>query len=216
MADSGELTAMSPGMDATMSADHSLIPFLPCGPTEEDLRHNLGHEPSSSALGARRYPWQPGFMVFVWLLVSGLLAITAIYHVVLDGPGSRLLAWSASGGAVILLSGALILGQRAWFFASPGLGVQASALLLLSVFTVPTVQLLLTLVVSQDLTYTTFVLLLLIGYALLAPTTESLLLYTTITLAGWSACALRRWSTRCLAWLCTALGCKRRPVALHS
>ncbi|MFT3880174.1 MAG: hypothetical protein QM703_11005 [Gemmatales bacterium] len=143
-------------------------------------------------------------MVFLWLLAAGILAMTAMYHVVLDAAGGTLLAWSATAGAVALLLGAIVLKQGHWTFSSQTTVQQVTSLLLLMLFTVPTAQLLLTLVVSQDLSYTTFALLLIIGYALLAPTTESLLLYLTVSLAAWSACALRcppgAWMSYVLPW----------------
>lgn len=173
-----------------MSADHSHIPFAL--PTEDDLGINLGQgERSHYALGHRRYPLQPGILLFLWLFASAMLAITAVYHVIADGPGARLLSWTASAGAVALLLGALILKQRRWTLPRSALALEVSAGLLLTAFVLPTAQLLLTLVISQDLGYTAYVMLLVIGYSLLAGSTEALLLYVTITLAAWSACALR-------------------------
>lgn len=191
-----------------MSADRPLIPFNYTLPSEDDLGIGLGHSEKSLHAIALSHPLlQPGIMIFVWLLVAGLLAITAMYHVILDGPRASLLAWSAIAGAVTLLVGAAIIKQRLWTKIASVSADQLSSLLLLIVFAIPTAQLLLTLVVSQDLSYTTYALLLIVGYALLAPSTESLLLYVTITLAAWSACALRcppgAWVGYVLPWMGT-------------
>lgn len=181
-----------------MSADHTLIPFAL--PTDADLGVNLGQDRRSHyAIGLPRPQTRLGMLLVLWLFVSGLLAINALYHVIADGPGARLLSWTAAAGAVALLLGALFLQQQRTFwtmFAGESLGRQVNkeyptAGLLLIAFVVPTLQLLLTLVVTQDLSYTTYTLLLIAGYALLAEKTEDVLLYVTITLATWCACALR-------------------------
>lgn len=173
-----------------MSADHSLIPFAL--PTKDDLGIDLGlGEGHPSAVGLRRQSQQAAMMLFLWLLASGILAMTAVYHVVADGPGARLLSWTASAGAVALLLGALVLKQRRWSLVRQAQSQEISAHLLLTAFIPPTAQLLLTLVISQDLSYSIYVMLLVTAYALLANTTEALLLYVTITLAAWCACALR-------------------------
>lgn len=199
------------------SAESPLTPFNTTLPSEFDLGINLGaNEPSTDASGTRRFPLQTNLMVFVWLLVAGLLAMTAIYHVILNAPESRLLAWSASAGAVILLLGAFALKKRAWRFASSETAARASSLLLLAVFTVPTAQLLLTLVATQDLSYTTLVLLLMIGYAMLTQRTQSLFLYITITLAAWSACALRCPAGAWLSYLLPIIGAIGLALFIHS
>jgi CheY-like chemotaxis protein/HPt (histidine-containing phosphotransfer) domain-containing protein len=199
------------GMDATMSADHSLIPFAL--PTDADLDMNPGAARRSHfALSLPRPQTKAGMLLFLWLLVSGLLAMTALYHVVANGPGARLLSWTATAGAVALLLGATFISQsRALWKHLAGdarhrelLTTYPASSLLLIAFVVPTLQLLLTMVVTQDLGYTTYALLLLIGYGLLAEKTEAVLLYTTITLAAWCACALRipqgEWVNYVLPW----------------
>lgn len=107
-----------------------------------------------------------------------------------------------------MLLGALALKHQHWMFPSDTMASYARSLILLAVFTVPTAQLLLTLVISQDMSYTTFVLLLVVGYSMMATTADSLMLYLTVTLALWAACALRcpqgAWVGYVLPWAAAA------------
>lgn len=183
-----------------MTADRSLIPFSTSIPSEEDLGINLGE--SNGSLGFRRYGLPTGHLTFLWLLSAGILSIAAMYFALLSQPGFRSLAWTASLGAVGMMAGAWFISKIRWSLATAEQAQQVQSLLLLAAFSIPTAQLLFTMVVSQDISYTTFALLLMIGYSLLSPSAESLLLFTTVTLAAWSACALR-----CPpgAWLCYVL-----------
>ncbi len=186
-----------------MSTDNPLIPFaLPVDAEFSDS------DPSGFLpLGPRRHPLNATLPLFFWLLSCGFMAITALYHVIADGPGAGLLSWTASAGAVALLLGAIVLGQRSWGFTSLKLVEQTHTSLLLLAFIVPTAQLLLTMAVTQDLSYTTYILLLVVGYSLLASTSESVLLFVTLTLATWCACALRcptgTWVGYVLPWAAT-------------
>ncbi len=176
-------------MDATMSADNPLIPFAL--PVDAEFGSSEQSSPGFLPLGPRRHRLNATFLLFIWLLSCGFLAITALYHVIADGTGAIMLSWTASAGAVALLLGAIVLGQKSWSFTSMKLVEQTHSSLLLFAFVIPTAQLLLTMAVTQDLSYSTYVLLLAVGYSLLAPTSEAVLLYVTITLATWCACALR-------------------------
>ncbi|HMO36456.1 MAG TPA: hypothetical protein PKA06_10475, partial [Gemmatales bacterium] len=177
-----------------------MIPFAL--PADAQFEESPGFLP-----GPQRHPLKTSLPIFLWLLSSGFLAITALYHVMADGPRAELLSWTASAGAVALLLGATLLARKVWAFTSHRTVDQVSSSLLLMAFVLPSAQLLLTMAVTQDLSYTTYILLLVVGYALLATSAEALLLYTTLCLATWCSCALRgpevMWVGYVLPWAAT-------------
>jgi signal transduction histidine kinase/HPt (histidine-containing phosphotransfer) domain-containing protein len=190
-------------MEAMKSVDHPLTPVQAGPPTEEDLGFNLGvSSPDTGTLAPPR-PWlQISQLTWVWLLWCVVLAGASLLFVFTAGDASRLLAETAAGAAVVFLVGAGLLHAR---------GANASqhsltrlGFLFLAPFCIALVQFLFAMIKTQDASLTALVLLMVMGYALVAPSTESLLTFVTIALAGWSACILRfpegAWQPHVIPW----------------
>src|SRR4051812_30725000 len=158
------------------SVEPPLIPVPAGPPTEEDLGFNLGASSADTgAIGFPR-PWlKVGQLTFVWVLWSVLLAAASLYYVFTGTDASRLLAWTAAGAAVGLLLGAGLM--RYARLDAAGLPPTRLSLLYLVGFSIPLGQFLFAMVHGHDPSATVLVLLLVVGYAVVAPSAESLLAF---------------------------------------
>src|SRR5205823_3242713 len=143
---------------------------------------------------------------------GGLLILAAVYQFVMSEEAANVLVWSALAGAVALFLGAALIHIRnhpSSLQKNDSLQSQSlrSWLLLLG-FVFPLAQIFLTLVVTQETSLTTLLLLLVLGYAMVTATPESLLHFLAVALFGWAACQLRMpsnaWLAFVIPWLITA------------
>jgi signal transduction histidine kinase/CheY-like chemotaxis protein len=147
-------------------------------------------------------------ITFTWLLFGSLLALAAIYHAALGEEAA--LAWSALVGSIALFLGAFLIHARLNLSNHGNIASQSTqSWLLLVGFIFPLAQLLLTLVLVQDNSVSALLLLLVLAYAAVVATPESLLHFLAVALFGWGACQLRMpagaWLAFVIPWVVTAL-----------
>lgn len=149
-------------------------------------------------------------IALLWVLFGSIFALAAIYHALIGEEGTATLAWSALAGSMMLFLGGLLIHTRYGQLARQNISPPSmQSWLLLLAFIFPLAQILLTLVLTQDNNVSTVLLLLVLGYAAVVATPESLLHFLVVALFGWAACQLRMpaasWLNFVIPWVATAL-----------